>query len=176
MKHETNNDYERKQIMKKTSLCTKLTLLVLAACAFTTVAEDRKISQVALKTTPPTAPGCTVQPTTNGNPFFAVLYGKNNKVLGTNLEYSATHLLRVCFREVGSGRPVAFDVEELHHSVLASLDIDPWAQKEKALRQKRAWEDKDNLDLQRQEQERREKLFREILKRSILIRIHKTQS
>jgi hypothetical protein len=94
-----------------------------------------------------------------GPRFFETLYGTNHQVLGRNLEFSAVYGRRVAFKETGSSRRMAFDVDQLDPGVLADLGIDAAAQKALHLRQEKAWQQAEAASLAlavAEEQRRRE--------------------
>jgi hypothetical protein len=80
---------------------------------------------------------------------FDVLPGANQRVLGEHLEFSGVYGRRVAFKEVGAARRVAFDVEQLHASVLAELGIDLETQKTIQAQQDRAWKQLEAASLAR---------------------------
>jgi hypothetical protein len=86
-----------------------------------------------------TAPPVASTPVAHGT-YFATLKGAHQQVLGTNLEFSAVYGRRVAFKDSGSSRRVAFDVDELDPAALAALKINPDAQKASQLQQERAWQ------------------------------------
>ncbi len=95
----------------------------------------------------------------SGSRFFGTLYGTNHQVLGRNLDYSAVYGRRVAFKEIGSSRRVAFDVDQLDPGVLADLGINAETQKALHLRQERAWQQAEAASLAlaaAEEQRRRE--------------------
>jgi hypothetical protein len=105
---------------------------------FSTATSPPAVELPPPATPPPPAPA--KPPAASAVPvFYETLRGAGDRVLGTNLEFSAVYGRRVAFKEVTSSRRVAFDIEQLHPSVLAALGIDPVAQKEVHTRQELAW-------------------------------------
>jgi hypothetical protein len=98
---------------------------------------------VVTSTVAPAAPSQPAQPSPGqvgppGRPM-PVLLGLNQQILGRDLEFSGVYGRRVAFKEVASPRRVAFDVDQLHPTVLAELGIDPAVQKALQARQDLAW-------------------------------------
>ena len=156
---------KQNQSMKNTSLRTKLTVLTIIVAALPALAREPKAAPGAAQPTPSAIPA-GVPVVMPGPQVFEALYGRNFKVLGTNLEYSATYGRRVCFKEVKSGRPVAFDVDQLHPKVLEELEIDAAAQRNLQSRQDAAWARSDaaaraeaRAEKKAVEQRRREELW-----------------
>jgi hypothetical protein len=106
----------------------------------------------ATETNPPPAPlveavplaqAVTVTTNTVGMPQRQIVvsgvYTTKGGLLGTNLEYTGAYGRRVAFKEPASGRRMAYDVDQLHPTVLAALGIDPEVQRQLQARQEQAW-------------------------------------